>query len=313
MYQQGAQTRNFINTKLLKHYGKLQPLSATQFIEIWNHYDKDGNNYLENQEIDSFLYDFLNSALSKTKAKLTQMEAKELKAEFLKEFDQNKDGKISVTELSYILPARQRFYLLYRLGNQHENNSHGAKDYMETWKKYDKDLSGFIEKDELKSFLGDLLAKVNPDGAANEKKLERYTREIMEIFDINKDGKLELSELVHLLPKEENFVQIVLDKALTLDRLYGNDVKLLIEHYDKDNSGTLEAEELDNLLRDVLVASQTPGKTISAGDVQELKASLMKACDLDANGRLNAKELSVLLLAIANSQRSGEGYVKSDL
>jgi hypothetical protein len=38
-----------------EHKNILKELSATEFLHIWNHYDKDGNGYLEGDEIDNFL------------------------------------------------------------------------------------------------------------------------------------------------------------------------------------------------------------------------------------------------------------------
>ena len=40
---------------------ELTRLSAAQFTEVWNHYDNDGNGYIEGEELDAFLREFVGS------------------------------------------------------------------------------------------------------------------------------------------------------------------------------------------------------------------------------------------------------------
>lgn len=44
--------------------GELRKLSANQFMEVWGHYDKDANGYIEGTELDGFLREFVSSANS---------------------------------------------------------------------------------------------------------------------------------------------------------------------------------------------------------------------------------------------------------
>ncbi|KAJ9578398.1 hypothetical protein L9F63_005387, partial [Diploptera punctata] len=41
---------------------ELKKLSANQFMEVWSHYDRDGNGYIEGTELDGFLREFVSSA-----------------------------------------------------------------------------------------------------------------------------------------------------------------------------------------------------------------------------------------------------------
>lgn len=45
-------------------HGELRKLSANQFMEVWSHYDKDANGYIEGTELDGFLREFVSSANS---------------------------------------------------------------------------------------------------------------------------------------------------------------------------------------------------------------------------------------------------------
>ncbi|XP_062533914.1 calbindin-32-like [Armigeres subalbatus] len=41
---------------------ELKKLSANQFMDVWSHYDGDGNGYIEGTELDGFLKEFVSSA-----------------------------------------------------------------------------------------------------------------------------------------------------------------------------------------------------------------------------------------------------------
>ncbi|KAI8746414.1 Calbindin-32-like protein, partial [Biomphalaria glabrata] len=73
-----------------------------------------------------------------------------------------------------------------------------------TWRKYDEDHSGYIEADELKHFLKDLLKSF--EKIVTEEQLITYADTMLQLFDRNKDGKLQLSEMAKLLPVKENFL-----------------------------------------------------------------------------------------------------------
>ena len=40
---------------------ELKQLTAQQFMEVWEHYDDDGNGYIEDGELDGFLREFVSS------------------------------------------------------------------------------------------------------------------------------------------------------------------------------------------------------------------------------------------------------------
>nr|KAF6409195.1 calbindin 2 [Rousettus aegyptiacus] len=88
--------------------------------------------------------------------------------EFMQKYDKNSDGKIEMAELAQILPTEENFLLCFR---QHVGSS---AEFMEAWRKYDTDRSGYIEANELKGFLSDLLKKANRP--YDEPKLQEYTQ-----------------------------------------------------------------------------------------------------------------------------------------
>ena len=90
---------------------------------------------------------------------------------------------------------------------------------LQIWREYDTDGSGFIEADELKNFLRDLLREAKKINDVSEDKLIEYTDTMvrnqsfiqikiyfyclknsnfffqLQVFDSNKDGRLQLSEM----------------------------------------------------------------------------------------------------------------------
>ncbi|KAI8120038.1 Calbindin-32 [Lucilia cuprina] len=67
---------------------ELKKLSANQFMDVWAHYDKDGNGYIEGTELDGFLREFVSSA-----------NATDISPE-LQVFDANKDGRLQLSEMA---------------------------------------------------------------------------------------------------------------------------------------------------------------------------------------------------------------------
>lgn len=171
---------------------ELKKLSANQFTQVWGHYDKDGNGYIEGTELDGFLREFVSSANPADIGPEAVSDAmlEELKACFMEAYDDNQDGKIDIRELAQLLPMEENFLVLFRFDNPLES----SVEFMKIWREYDSDGSGYIEADELKNFLRDLLkeAKVND---VSEDKLIEYTDTMLQVFDANKDGRLQLSEM----------------------------------------------------------------------------------------------------------------------
>ncbi|ROJ29320.1 Calbindin [Anabarilius grahami] len=127
-------------------------ISASQFLDIFHHYDNDGNGYIEGKELQNFIKE-LQQARKQAGLELTdQMKA------FVEKYEQKTDGKIGI---------------------------------IEAWRNYDADHSGYIEADELKNFLKDLLQRAKKP--YDEKKLEEYT------LTTDRNGYMDENELDALL------------------------------------------------------------------------------------------------------------------
>ncbi|XP_071523106.1 calbindin-32 isoform X3 [Panulirus ornatus] len=271
---------------------ELKKLTANQFMEVWSHYDADGNGYIEGSELDGFLKEFVSSVNANDAGpeSVSDTMLAELKECFMEAYDDNQDGKIEIRELAQLLPMEENFLLLFRFDNPLES----SVEFMKIWKAYDKDNSGYIEADELKNFLRDLLKEAKKDQDVSEDKLIEYTDTMLQVFDQNKDGKLQLSEMAKLLPVKENFLCRSVFKGAS--KLTKEDIERVFALYDRDNNGTIENEELNGFLKDLL---ELVKKDYDALDLQEFQDAIMRGCDFNKDGKINKKELTMILLALA--------------
>uniref|UniRef100_A0A674P3U4 Calbindin 2a n=1 Tax=Takifugu rubripes TaxID=31033 RepID=A0A674P3U4_TAKRU len=86
------------------------PITASQFLHIWDHFDSDGNGYIEEKELESFFKE-LEVAW---RGDPSNPMLKERVKDFVQQFDKNKDGRIEMSELAEILPNEENFLLCFR-------------------------------------------------------------------------------------------------------------------------------------------------------------------------------------------------------
>ncbi|XP_069510797.1 calretinin [Ambystoma mexicanum] len=256
-------------------YLHLAELTASQFLDIWKHYDADGNGYIEGKELENFFQE-LEAARKGAGVEGASVNFGEKMKEYMKKYDKNSDGRIEMAELAQILPTEENFLLCFR---QHAGSS---AEFMEAWRKYDTDRSGYIEANELKGFLSDLLRKANRP--YDDKKLQEYTQTILRMFDMNGDGKLCLSEMSRLMPVQENFLLKFQGMKLSSEAFNS-----IFAFYDKDGNGFIDENELDALLKDFFEKNK---KEMSIQSLTNYRKSIMSLSD---GGKLYRKELELAL------------------
>jgi len=127
-----------------------------------------------------------------------------------------------------------------------------------------------------------------------EDKLVEYTDAMLQVFDANKDGKLQLSEMAKLLPVKENFLTRQVFKGTK--NLTKDDIGGVFALYDRDNSGVIENEELSGFLKDLL---ELVKKDYDTTDLADFARTIMKGCDINRDGNISKKELTMILMALA--------------
>jgi len=253
----------------------LAELTASQFLDIWNTFDADGNGYIEGKELENFFHE-LEVARRGAGVDPTHAAFREKMKEFMAKFDKNADGRIEMSELAQILPTEENFLLCFR---QFVGSS---SEFMAAWRRYDTDRSGYIEANELKGFLSDLLKKANRN--YDDTKLNEYTQTILRIFDLNGDGKLGLSEMARLLPVQENFLLKFQSIKLTAEQF-----NTIFTFYDKDGNGYIDEQELDALLKDLHDKNKME---LDSSGLVGYKKSIMALSD---GGKLYRTELEIVL------------------
>ncbi|OQV17027.1 putative Calbindin-32 [Hypsibius exemplaris] len=151
-----VERRNYIDEKLKEKGLVSEPLSADGFLEIWAHYDRDGNLTIEEQELDNFLNEYLSSAHAKFIEVMSEPEINKIKKVYRQGLEVTEGGRISLEYMAKLLPVELGVFVLFRS----DSRTKTAVEFMDLWKKYDKDLSGTIDCNE---FAGILEAPDNDD------------------------------------------------------------------------------------------------------------------------------------------------------
>ncbi|KAI5937515.1 Secretagogin [Manis javanica] len=279
----------------------LERLDAAGFWQVWQHFDPEEKGYIEEKELDAFFYHMLTKlgtdrwpverttnsrAASRPRKKDFEVltasclavslrdvvieNVQRVKQRFVTTHDVSKDGHIQMKELaSMFLSEDEGFLLLFH----QEAPLDSSVEFMQIWRKYDADSSGFISAAELCNFLRDLF--LHHKKAISEAKLKEYTGTMMKIFDKNKDGRLDLNDLARILALQENFLlQFKMDACSAEERK--RDFEKIFAHYDVSKTGALEGPEVDGFVKDMMELVQP---SISGVDLDRFREILLRHCD----------------------------------
>lgn len=265
----------------------LTKLTAVEFLNCWQHYDQDGNGFLEGAELDSFLREFVTSVIPDELGGEVMSECMfgKLKSEFMDAFDVDADGRIDISEMSEILPADESFVAIFC----NEMPLSSSVEFIRIWRQFDVDNSGSIDGNELLSFLRHLMEKANKN--PGEEKLKEFADTILNLFDRDGDGRLQLSEMSRLLRVKENYLRKPL--LTNSNILCKRELERIFRRYDSDQNGFLDSVELDGLLKDFLEAV---GQPCEEDKLKLMRQKLMSTLDETGEGRVGIQELRVLLI-----------------
>lgn len=253
-------------------------VTADEFYNCWTKYDKDGNGFIDAGELNALLEDMVKASGLESSSNVLA----EARAYYMGLLDENQDGKLDVNELAKLLVPEENFLLTFRL-----KEKLSSVDFMQIWRKYDTDKNGYIDKGELRNFLHDLLTRDSGEKVVSVQSLQEYQENILQIYDKNKDGRLEISELVGLLPVEENF----LAKFEGIE-LSSEDFDEIFAHYDQDESGSIEGAELEGLMKDCIQRNSTSEPNYA--DLKEKAKTILELIDVNKDGKIQKDELKML-------------------
>ncbi|XP_076429158.1 secretagogin [Peromyscus maniculatus bairdii] len=259
-------------------------LDAAGFWQIWQRFDKEERGYIRETELDSF-FDHLLAKSGTGDARMEE-NVRRVKQQLMTVRSISKEGRIWMKELaSMFLSEDENFLLFFRLETPLDN----SVEFMQIWRKYDADSSGFISAAELCNFLRDLF--LHHKKAISEAELEEYTSTMMKIFDKNKDGRLDLNDLARILALQENFLlQFKMDASSSEERK--RDFEKIFAHYDVSKTGALEGPEVDGFVKDMMELVQP---SISGVDLDKFWEILLRHCDVNKDGKIQKSELALCL------------------
>uniref|UniRef100_A0ACB8FCF7 Uncharacterized protein n=1 Tax=Sphaerodactylus townsendi TaxID=933632 RepID=A0ACB8FCF7_9SAUR len=297
----------------------LARLDAADFLHVWQHFDADGNGYIEGKELDNFFCHLLK-ALDHG-GTITEEKVQRVKEQYMSAYDVSADGRLQIQELAHmILPEDENFLLIFRQETPLDN----SVEFMRIWRQYDADGSGFICAGELRNFLQDLFRQHGK--TISKAKLQEYTDAMMKIFDKNKDGQLDLNDLAsfpyvnmsqslpssalqmkifdknkdgqldlndlaRILNLQENFLlQFKMDACSAEERK--RDFEKIFAHYDVSKTGVLEGPEVDGFVKDMM---ELVKPSISGMDLDRLRQILLRHCDANKDGKIQKSELALCL------------------
>uniref|UniRef100_H2Y924 Secretagogin n=1 Tax=Ciona savignyi TaxID=51511 RepID=H2Y924_CIOSA len=262
----------------------LNKITATEFAQLWNTFDANQSGYIEGNELDSFFYDLAKNILKKEP---TEDEHKKIKTLFMSAYDKAKDGRISMNELAKMLLSQDEEFLLFFRRKIPLNSS---VTFMQIWRSYDKNRSGFLSKDELRNFVSDYAIAAGCESITSAK-VDEYTASMMSLFDLNSDGLLTLQDMARLVNVSQNFLLQFRIQAGSKEQRK-QDFQKIFQHYDQSNSGALEGVEVDGFVKDMMETIRGP---LTASELDELKVSVLKHCDVNGDGKIQKNELAVCL------------------
>ncbi|XP_043446598.1 secretagogin [Prionailurus viverrinus] len=259
-------------------------LDAAGFWQVWQRFDGDEKGYIEEKELDAFFHHVLTKL--GTDAPVVEENVRRLKQRIMAPQDVSRAGRVQMKELATMfLSEDENFLLLFR----QETPLDSSVEFMQIWRKYDADSSGFISAVELRNFLRDLF--LHHKKAVPEAKLDEYTGTMMKIFDKNKDGRLDLNDLARILALQENFLlQFKMDACSTEERK--RDFEKIFAHYDISKTGALEGPEVDGFVKDMMELVQP---SISGADLDKFREILLRHCDVNKDGKIQKSELALCL------------------
>uniref|UniRef100_A0A667G578 Secretagogin n=1 Tax=Lynx canadensis TaxID=61383 RepID=A0A667G578_LYNCA len=233
-------------------------LDAAGFWQVWQRFDGDEKGYIEEKELDAFFHHVLTTL--GTDAAVVEENVRRLKQRIMAPQDVSRAGRVQMKELATMfLSEDENFLLLFR----QETPLDSSVEFMQIWRKYDADSSGFISAVELR----------------------------MKIFDRNKDGRLDLNDLARILALQENFLlQFKMDACSTEERK--RDFEKIFAHYDVSKTGALEGPEVDGFVKDMMELVQP---SISGADLDKFREILLRHCDVNKDGKIQKSELALCL------------------
>ncbi|PSN54176.1 Calbindin-32 [Blattella germanica] len=161
---------------------------------------------------------------------------------------------------------------------------------------YDDNQDGKIDIRE--NFLRDLLKEAKKINDVSEDKLIEYTDTMI----VTSEGKLSVPPSLQGRDRM-TYAFMRSAKIEGATKLTKDDIERVFSLYDRDNNGTIENEELRGFLKDLL---ELVKKDYDAQDLHDFEETILQGVDYNQDGKINRKELTMILLALAKHNQEEE-------
>uniref|UniRef100_A0A8C4NNU1 Secretagogin n=1 Tax=Eptatretus burgeri TaxID=7764 RepID=A0A8C4NNU1_EPTBU len=165
--------------------------NSVEFMRIWRKYDVDHSGYISAEELRSFLGDLFH----KHGRDVPGNKLDEYTDTMMKLFDRNHDGRLDLTDLARILSVQDNFLLQFRMevGHSDSGQEQRRRDFEKIFAHYDLSKTGELEGAEVDGFARDMIGLVKPNLSGVD--LDKFKEILLEHCDLNRDGKIQKSEL----------------------------------------------------------------------------------------------------------------------
>uniref|UniRef100_A0A8C3XFA2 Secretagogin n=1 Tax=Cyanoderma ruficeps TaxID=181631 RepID=A0A8C3XFA2_9PASS len=161
--------------------------NSVEFMRIWRSYDADSSGFISAGE----LKDFLRDLFLQHNKMVAEVKLEEYTDTMMKIFDKNKDGRLDLNDLARILALQENFLLQFRMDAC--STEERRRDFEKIFAHYDVSKTGALEGPEVDGFVKDMMELVKPSISGVD--LDKFRQILLNHCDVNKDGKIQKSEL----------------------------------------------------------------------------------------------------------------------
>ncbi|KTG46268.1 hypothetical protein cypCar_00042883 [Cyprinus carpio] len=161
--------------------------NSVEFMKIWRNYDADSSGYISAVELKGFLKDLFQHH----KKNIPSRKLDEYTNTMMSIFDKNKDGRLDLNDLARILALQDNFLLQFKMDASSQDER--KRDFEKIFAHYDVSKTGALEGPEVDGFVKDMMELVRPSIRGVD--LDKLREVLLRHCDVNKDGKIQKSEL----------------------------------------------------------------------------------------------------------------------
>ncbi|XP_027458649.1 secretagogin isoform X3 [Zalophus californianus] len=169
-----------------------------QMKELANMFLSEDENFLllfrQETPLDSsveFMQNFLRDLFLHHEKAISEAKLEEYTGTMMKIFDKNKDGRLDLNDLARILALQENFLLQFKMDAC--STEERKRDFEKIFAHYDVSRTGALEGPEVDGFVKDMMELVQPSISGLE--LDKFREILLRHCDVNKDGKIQKSEL----------------------------------------------------------------------------------------------------------------------